>query len=199
MAAGRKPKYTSDSLINELETYTKEHPYKQIKYSDLFKATKIPAHIWRDNKEVNSIITKLNTNPIMNIQPNKDITFPSAEKLIETNYKNKNKLITVIQHYMDILNDIYDKAMLSETFVEKEEQYIKAISEKDAKIRKLQDKIKALEKEIDLCYINSQSPKARNELGLKDNLIKFNPSSKQLSKDLNELAESMSSIFSDLD
>jgi len=193
--AGRKPKYNDDLLLDELEKYLEKQPYIKIKLSELEKSTGIPYYIWRDNKKIRQVIKKMNENPAVQSRVKKDIVFPSAERLVEANYNNKKKLIESIQYFIDVLNDIYDKAIIGENFVKERDKLETVINNKNSEIKKLENKILKLENEIDILYIKSSNKEMRNEMGLKGNLIKFNKNSKQLSKDLKDIEKEFSGLF----
>lgn len=194
--AGRKPKYTIELLINTLKNYTEQNPHKSIKLSELARATSIPRHIWKDNKNVKEIIDKLNNTPIIAKYEDVEVILPNAEQLVESHYNSKPKLIRAIQDCFDVINDLYDKAMIGQNSKERENKYQERIFELEAQIRELKKEVQRMQKEIDLLYLDSESPTKRKNLGLKSNLIELDPAnSKAISKKLNDLKDEYSGLF----
>ncbi len=193
--AGRKPKYPTEMLMEKLNEYIDNNPYIEIKLSSLADASNVPAHVWRDNSKLREVIDKVNKNPIVIQTSRREVTFPSAEDLIEANWNNKKKLTSAIQTFLDVLNDVYDKSRLYDTFKIKEEKLVEEINRQKSEITKLKSKNNDLRQEIDGLYLNSLSKKKREELGIVDNLIDFNKNKDQLSKDINKLKNSIDGLL----
>lgn len=193
---GRKPKYDWETLINALKKFANQNPYKHIKISELARVTGIPRHIWKDNIKIKKVITEINNPPIIVSPENLNYTLPNAQQLVENNYSNKANLIKAVQDCLDVINDLYDKALVGINTEINNKKYIEQIAELKCTINEKDNEIRKLNNEIDLLYLDSESPTKRKSKGIKKNLIELNANNgKSISKNVNDLKEEYKGLF----
>lgn len=193
---GRKPKYTNEFLINELNKYFKKNPFEKIKLSKLERETGIPRHIWRDNEVIQELIHSLNNTSCIPARSERQFELPSADEIVGKNYGNKARLIENIQGLLDLVSDMYTDALKGAEFKKLEKDYQRQIAELNEVIAQKERIIDNLNREIDSLYLDSENPIKRKEKGLKTNLIEINPENiKKLSKDITEIEAEFEGLF----
>lgn len=193
---GRKPKYSNDFLIQEINTYIENNPFERLTVANLVKTTGIPRHIWRDNRVIQELITSLNNTSCIPKPKDKELILPSASDLVDKHYGNKNKLVQDIQSLLDLVSDLYENATAGAKFKEIKQNHEHKIKELEETIKQKDVLISKLNTEIDQLYLYSENPIKRKELGLKDNLIQINPNNlKALSKDISDIEDEYSGLF----
>lgn len=80
--AGRKVKYTTQSLLKIVKSYQADNPNEVIKIDNLVKYSGIAKDTWYRNREVTELINQLNNTPII-IAIDDDIDLPSVEEIFE--------------------------------------------------------------------------------------------------------------------
>lgn len=194
--AGRKPKYSNELLINEINKFVENNPFEKITVGKLVKTTNIPRHIWRDNITIQELIASLNNTSCILKPTEKELLLPSAKDLVDKHYGNKNKLIQDIQSLLDLVSDLYENATEGAKAKEIKQSYEHKIKELEETIKQKDNIINKLNTEIDQLYLDSENPIKRKELGLKDNLIQINPNNlKALSKDISDIEDEYSGLF----
>lgn len=194
--AGRKPKYDLDKLTIEIAKYREKYPHKKIKLSDLERETGIPRHIWRDNAKLLETVEEVNKVPIVANPDNMEMVLPSAEEIVEHNYPNKQGIISSVQDCLDIIQSLYEKALLGTNNEEIINGYKQQIDELKAIIRLKDKEINNLQNRLDSLYIGSESPTKRKQNGLKENLIEINfNNKKELSKNPLDIQNEFKDLF----
>lgn len=195
-STGRKAKYKIEILTAALQEYVSKNPNSKIVVTELAKATGIPRHIWKDNKDIKEIINQINQDSLVVNAEKMTLVLPSAEELVNTNYNNKAKLIKAIQNCLDTVRDMYNKTSDTINVDRLKEQYETKIKELEAIIELKDSEINNLNREIDMLYIESEDPLKRTQNGIKSNLIELNKSNiKSLSKDLEDIKTEYSGLF----
>lgn len=193
---GRKPKYTNEFLISELNKYFKKNPFEKIKLSKLERETGIPRHIWRDNEVIQELIHSLNNTSSIPARSERQFELPSADEIVGKHYGNKARLIENIQGLLDLVSDMYTDALKGAGFRELEKNYQSQIKELNEVIAQKERVIERLNREIDSLYLDSENPIKRKEKGLKTNLIEINAENiKKLSKDISEIEAEFEGLF----
>lgn len=198
--AGRKAKYPTKLLEDKLIEYTTENPNTKIKFSNLEKYTGIPYHVWRDNKDINDAINKINNPQLVVDTTNMKLELPSADDILEKNYPNKDKLLQAISDLLNLTSSLYEKAIIGEHFEQIKNKYeieIKEIIAKyEKKLKEANNQIDNLTKEIDTLYLDSRNSLTRKQKGLKDNMIELSKKRKKaVSKDLKDIEEEFDGLF----
>lgn len=193
---GRKPKYTYETLLESLRKYLSKNPNTKINVSELARVTNIPRHIWRDNNKINKVIDEINNPPVM-VNPEKlEFVLPNSVQLVESNYNNKPKLIKAIQDCFDVMYDLYEGALKGLKVEEREKKFKMQITELQACVKEKDQEIQRLNHEIDLLYLESESPTKRKDMGLKSNLIKLtSENEKAISKKISDLKDEYKGLF----
>ena len=198
--AGRKAKYPTKLLEEKLIKYTTENPNTKIKFSNLEKYTGIPYHVWRDNKDINDSINKINNPQLIVDTTNMQLELPSADDILEKNYPNKDKLLQAISDLLNLTSSLYEKAIIGEHFEHIKNNYeikIKELTVRyEKKLEEANKHIDNLNKEIDNLYLDSRNSLTRKEKGLKDNMIDLSEKRKNaVSKDLKDIEEEFDGLF----
>lgn len=196
---GRKPKYPTELLFDKLTEYVNTYPNKIIKYSNLDKFSGIPYHVWRDNLEIKSSINKINNPEVVLNTKNMTLELPSADDIM-LHYNNKKKLSQAISDILNLAISLYEKALKGEQFEAIETNYKIQINELKAsyekKLKKADDEIEKLNKEIDNLYLDSRNSLVRTQIGLRDNMIEISKyKEKQISKNIKDIEEEFSGLF----
>lgn len=109
---GRPQKYTYEELREALLEYAHKHIGGQIRLADLGRETKYPQYVWKNNKVIRKDIEKLNKTPIEVVGLMKEQAFiPSAEDLVNNNYRNKQALIDAVHHILNAYQSTFEKAL----------------------------------------------------------------------------------------
>jgi hypothetical protein len=193
---GRKPKYEFNYLVDTIKKYIAKHPNERIALTGLERSTGIPRHIWKDNKKIRAVIDEINNPPVFVSPEHLVFTFPNAQQLVESHYNNKQNLIRAIQDCFDTINDLYDKAVIGVNIEAREKELREEINELKVIIKQKEKEINVLNHEIDLLYLESESPTKRKNLGLKENLIELNLNKERsISKNISDLKEEFKNLF----
>ena len=109
---GRPQKYSYEELRSVLFEYANKNSGKLITLADLGRETKFLRYVWRNNKQIREDIEKLNQTPIAIVGLMKEnVKIPSAEDLVNSNYHNKNILITRIQQVLDAYQTTFEQVL----------------------------------------------------------------------------------------
>lgn len=169
---GRPPKYPYDQLRQKLIEYAKIKSLGKITYTKLQEFTGIPFSIWRDNKKIKNDIIRLNQDMFIFELVSEEIKeLPNLLNMVERNYHNKAKVIDYLSRYANLVNNLYNKALLyDKTFAEKEkiEIDLKKVKEELEKSKKNE---KMYKEELDRIMISSTSMKNREQLGIREDML----------------------------
>jgi len=167
---GRPKKYDTEHLKDLLYKYVRNENPNKVKIADLVKYTDIPIQAWRFNEEIKKEIELLNKKieDITAIAPIKDVkelwNIPSAEDIVIKNYKNKNKLVEVIDTLLEAYQFSLEKSLHAEE-LERENVQLKN------QISSLKEDIEFYKEEMKKMAVQSTSIVERNENKLRDNII----------------------------
>lgn len=168
---GGRPKiYKTDDLKNILYRYVQEKNPVEVKISHLVKFSGIPIQAWRFNseirKEINIINKKFENMPlfISTEGVSELISIPSAEELINTNYKNKPKLIKIVSDLIERYQESFNESLkIGE--LKKENEKLKK------KLKYLELDVEFYKEEMKKMVVQSTSILERNDKGIKENVI----------------------------
>lgn len=167
---GRPKKYDTDDLKKLLYEYLKDENPSKVKISDLVKNTGIPIQAWRFNEEIKKEINTINDkfDNLTSIKPIKTshelLNIPSAEDIVNTNYKNKKKLIDAVDNLVHAYQYSLEKSLKAE-----ELEY--EISKLKKQIVSLEENVDFYKNEMKKMMIQSTSVVERKENNIKPNLI----------------------------
>lgn len=167
---GRPKKYDTEYLKELLYKYVSNENPNKVKVADLVKYTDIPIQAWRFNEDIKKEINLVNKKieDITVIAPIKDVkelwNIPSAEDIVIKNYKNKNKLVEVIDTLLEAYQFSLEKSLHAEE-LERENLHLKS------QIASLKEDIEFYKDEMKKMAVQSTLAIERNENKLKDNII----------------------------
>lgn len=175
---GRPPKYNIDDLKKILYRYLQDKNPSKITLPELVKYyPDLPLHAWRFNKDIRKEIDTLNKR-IENISlvvsvegVTELLTIPSPEDIINTNYKNKSKLIKVVGDLIDLYQYSFNKSLQVDD-LEKENQKLKK------QVKTLKNDLAYYEEQLKKMSVQSTSDFERKEKNLKENVIDIKEYSK---------------------
>lgn len=174
---GRPPKYDVNELKKIIYKYLQEKNPSKITITGLVKYSGLPIQAWRFNKDIRKEIDTVNKK-IENISLATSIesvtellTIPSPEDIVNTNYKNKQKLIKVIGDLIDLYQYSFNKSLKVDV-LEKENQNLKK------QINTLKADVAYYEEELKKTALQSTSHKERNEKNIKKNILDIKEYSK---------------------
>lgn len=191
---GRPKKYKFDELEKILLEYAAENKGGQITVGKLVKYSGIPIQAWRFNNDIKERIKELNEpQNIIEIgtEKTKTIPMPSAEDIVNANYKNKNRLTKVISDLIEVYQHTYNQLFeLKKT--EKELEKVKnELDEANLKIQNLKEEVEFYKNESMKIAIKTTTEVGRTELNTDENLIDL--------KKYSETNTTFGDLFKDLD
>lgn len=175
---GRPTKYPYEMLKKYLLEYATQNVGGLIRHSDLVKFSGLPLQAWRFNKQINEDIKKLNTVEIIPSDILHDNGLPSAEDIVNANYKNKDRLIGA---FSDLIN-LYQKAYSEIAKLRKDAEKLEQL---ESEIKILKNEVKHYKNEMMKLTVKSSTAIGRAETGIGDNVI-------------NIKASEVENVFSDL-
>ena len=168
---GRPSKYPYELLKKILLKYAAENIGGEIKVSKLVKYSGIPIQAWRFNKEIQKDIAKLNTPQNIRFSEGIDIGLPSAEDLVNKNYKSKDKLTKVVSDLIEVCERSYAE-------IDKLRKYKEKLDKANAEIEllkinnnKYKEEAEFYKNEMIKLTIKSTTALGRAESGIEDNVI----------------------------
>lgn len=167
---GRPVKYKTEDLKKILYKFLQEKNPSKITIPMLVEYSGLPIQAWRFNTDIKKEIDSLNKR-IENISivvstegVTELLTIPSPEDIINTNYKNKQKLIKVVSDLIDLYQYSLNKSLKFDALKKENEELKK-------QVKTLKADISYYEEELKKISIQSTSFLERKENNLKDNLI----------------------------
>ena len=191
---GRPKKYEYDELEKILLKYSAENIGGQITIGKLVKYSGIPIQAWRFNNDIKAKIRELNEpQSIIQIdaEQTKTIPMPSAEDIVNANYKNKNKLTKVISDLIDVYQLTYNQLFELKSSEKELEKVKNELNEANLKIKNLKEEVEFYKNEAMKTAIKTTTIVGRTELNTEDNLIDF--------KKYSETNTTFGDLFKDLD
>lgn len=168
---GRPSKYPYELLKKILLEYAAENIGGEIKVSKLVKYSGIPIQAWRFNKEIQKDIAKLNAPQNIRFSEGIDIGLPSAEDLVNKNYKSKDKLTKVVSDLIEVCERSYAE-------IDKLRKYKEKLDKANAEIKllkinnnKYKEEAEFYKNEMIKLTIKSTTALGRAESGIEDNVI----------------------------
>lgn len=185
---GRPKKYETEVLMKLIYKYIHEKNPSNITITDLVKYSGLPIQAWRFNKDIVKEISNIN-NSIEKISynisaddVNKLLSISSAEEFVDTNYKNKSKLIRVFQDLIELYQFSANEALKVKE-LEKENQVL------SKEIKVLKEDINYYKEEMKKMAVQSTNVLERKEKNLKDNVLDI--------KKYSEVNKSFRDLFED--
>lgn len=168
---GRPSKYPYELLKKILLEYAAENIGGEIKVSKLVKYSGLPIQAWRFNKEIQKDIAKLNAPQNIRFSDEIDIGLPSAEDLVNKNYKSKDKLTKVVSDLIEVCERSYAE-------IDKLRKYKEQLNKAKAEIEllrinnnKYKEEAEFYKNEMIKLTIKSTTALGRAESGIEDNVI----------------------------
>lgn len=167
---GRPKKYSTEKLLKILNNYIIEKSPPKITISALVEYSGLPIQAWRFNEEITNEIKKSNNRLekiSFNISAddiNKLLSISSAEDFINTNYKNKAKLIKIFQDLIELYQFSANEALKVKD-VNKENQILKS------QIKTLRQDVDYYKEEMKKMAVQSTNTLERKEKKLKENVL----------------------------
>ncbi|MFJ7738751.1 hypothetical protein ACIQ2D_20785 [Lysinibacillus sp. NPDC097287] len=185
---GRPQKYPYEELRSVLFEYANKNSGKLITLADLGRETKFPRYVWRNNKQIREDIEKLNQTPMAIVGLMKEnVKIPSAEDLVNSNYHNKNLLITRIQQVLDAYQTTFEQVL-------KTTELENRLNTKEKEIASLKEEIDALKKQsafyqekYESMTLHSTSLLSRKNFDLKENVIDAEKKFKEIDDEFEDL------------
>ena len=183
---GRPSKYSFEMLKKILLEYAEENVGGEITISKLVKYSGLPIQAWRFNAEIRKEIEKQNAGQIINFTGAKDIGLPSAEDLINKNYKNKDRLTKVVSDLIEVCQDSYAEIAKLRKYKEKLDKTKNELELTKAEVQKYRKEAEFYKNEMLKVTLKSTTAIGRAEACIENNVI-----------DLKQYTET-STTFSDL-
>jgi glutamyl/glutaminyl-tRNA synthetase len=170
---GRPIKYDFDEVLKpELIRIAKDCQMGILTPTLLAANSDIPYWVWRDNKDVKKSLESINKKrSIISFSTKAIKEFPNLAAAIDNNYYNKQKVLSIANDYMYLVNELVE--------------YIEKLEEKNNSYASLKEEYEALKRELrnsrenemyymrrlDEIMINSKLKQNRDKLGIKENQI----------------------------
>lgn len=186
---GRPQKYTDEELLLELKKYREKHPNTKIKLVDLERETGIPVHIWK--YRLNAYIKEINNNTTEEMTPKTEgFCLPSAHDMLINCMDNPDLIEQNFEMLLDIIHTLQCYKDASATIENIKTNYENKIQQLECEKKDLMNQNTKLNDTMNRYILDSASLNKRKQLGIKDNIIKFNPDNMQQFQDMfNELLE----------
>lgn len=142
---GRPEIYSDQQLKDILLRFAVENPGKKISPFQLEKETGIKRHVW--SRRMKHIIDDLST-PVEKEFGGKDgsLPLPNIAELVELNWDNKNKLIHSLSHINELLQSMYEQALLYHNKCSEYEELEQKFNQLAHENHQLKDRVNYFEK-----------------------------------------------------
>ncbi|OPF52404.1 hypothetical protein BH721_03885 [Clostridium baratii] len=168
---GRPSKYPYEMLKDILLKYASENVGGEITISKLVKYSELPIQAWRFNKKIKEDIARLNQSKIISLNGTINGTLPSADDLVNMNYKNKDRLIKAVSDLIEIYQYAFSENLKFKKALEKNALLLDEIGKLKTENTKLKKERDGYLDEIKKIAVKSQSSIGREEFGIQENLI----------------------------
>lgn len=164
---GRPEVYTDQQLKDILLQFTVENPGKKINPFQLEKESGIKRHVW--SRRMKRIIDDLNT-PVEKEFGGKEgsLPLPNVAELVEMNWNNKNKLIQSLSHINELIQSMYEQALLYHNKCSEYEELEQKFNQITLENNQLKERVKHLEKKYMEVAVQSTYSSIQKEQGLKN-------------------------------
>lgn len=171
---GRPKKYDEDVLKKILLKYASENKGGKITVGKLVKYSGLPIQAWRFNDDIKNMIKELNEPQyIIEIDTDelKTVPIPSAEDIVNANYKNKDRLKKVVSDLIEVYQHTYNQLFELKKTEEELEKVKNELNEANLNIRNLKEEVEFYKNEAMKTAIKTTTAIGRTELNIEENLI----------------------------
>lgn len=169
---GRPRKYQYEDLRKILIKYASENRMGKITMTNLVKYSNIPIQAWRFNEKIKNDIEYFNSMPLNGLSDMDEmLEIPSAEEIVNINYKNKERLTKVIADILELYNHSCKEAFRAKK-LENENLILKdTIKDLQRQIEKIKKTADFYKEEVKRITVESTKQKGRTKNNLQDNII----------------------------
>lgn len=171
---GRPKKYDTSVLEKILLKYASENTGGKITVGKLVKYSGLPIQAWRFNDDIKKMIKELNEPQYVigvDTEELKTIPLPSAEDIVNANYKNKDRLTKVISDLINVYQHTYNQLFKLRKSEEELENVKQELILANSKIQNLEREIEFYKHKAIGTSIKTTTAVGRTELNTEENLI----------------------------
>ncbi len=173
---GAPRKITFEDLKKALDEYARKNLGGGFEISEIAEKTGIKRYYWyyKENAKIFEYIDKLKYSPLIFDRENEEfLDIPSAESIVDANYKNRNRLIAAVGNIIEMYQRSFEEALEGKKALKQNKRLMNENEALNAKIRAMKAQVTYYKNLYQQVCIYSNSEIKREALGIKENVLEF--------------------------